>query len=58
MWQVQLLRQGTESSWGRDGPSQAAGQQVAYGRLLQEAIDLFVTSGSPTGMSLDLNASS
>ncbi|CAL5222816.1 g5235 [Coccomyxa viridis] len=47
---VQLLKQGIDSGWGSAEPFQAAGQHVAYDRLLQEAIDLFVTSGGPTGL--------
>lgn len=47
---MQLLKQGIDSGWGSKGPVQAAGQQVAYDRLLQEAIDLFVTSGGCTGI--------
>ena len=48
---MQLLKQGIDSSWGSEGPFQAAGQQGAYDGLLQEAIDLFVTSGGRTGAS-------
>ncbi len=46
---MQLLKQGIDSGWGSAEPFQVAGQHVAYDRLLQEAIDLFVTSGGPTG---------
>lgn len=47
--QVLLLRQGIESGWGSEEPGRAAGQQPAYDRLLQEAIDLFVTAGALPG---------
>ena len=56
MLQMRLLRQGLESGWQSEGighPAvQPAGQALAYDRLLQEAIDLFVGSGAPSGAAL------
>ena len=56
MLQVRLLRQGLESGWQSEEAGHAAwqpaGQALAYDRLLQEAIDLFVGSGAPSGAAL------
>ena len=58
MLQVRLLGQGLESGWQSEGvghaAGQPAGQALAYDRLLQEAIDLFVGSGVSPGAPLDL----
>lgn len=51
--QVRLLRQGLDSGWQSEGvghaAGQPAGQALAYDRLLQEAIDLFVGSAASSG---------
>ena len=58
MLQVRLLRQGLDSGWQSEGAEHAAGQPagqaLAYDRLLQEGIDLFVGSGAPSGAALDM----
>ncbi|CAK0783658.1 hypothetical protein CVIRNUC_006857 [Coccomyxa viridis] len=51
---VRLLRQGLDSGWQSEGvghaAGQPAGQALAYDRLLQEAIDLFVGSAASSGL--------
>ena len=49
-----LLRKGIEIGWSSEEPDEAAGHQAAYDRLLQEAIDLFVSTSSPAGTSFHL----